>query len=108
MIKIKKIAVFNDLLYSTYENGDNAIVMSKLNDINRSVPTYNPRITHFNQLYHENVHLNYELEIPFLKTILLGYLLKTSKGVIDFNKVTSNASYKMQNKSSNYQQRYFS
>ena len=106
--KNEKIAVFNDLLNNTYGNVDNAIVVLKLNDIIRSVSTYNPRITHFNQLYHDNVHLNYKLGIPFLKNILLGYLLKTSNGVIDFSKVTSNASYKMQNKFSNYQQRYFS
>ena len=106
--KNEKIAVFNVLLNSTYGNVDNAIVVLKLNAIIRSVPTYNPRITQFNQLYHDNVHLNYKLGIPFLKNILLGYLLKTSNGVIDFCKVTSNASYKKQNKFSNYQQSYFS
>ena len=106
--KNEKSAVFNDLLNSTYRNGDNAIVVLKLNDNNRIVPTYNPRITHFNQLYHDNMRLNYKLGITFLKNIMLGYLLKTSNGVIDFCKVTSIASYKMQNKFSNYQQRYFS
>ena len=57
---MKKTAIFNDLLNSTYGNVDNAIVVFKLNDIIQSVPTYNPRITHFNQLYHDNVHLNYK------------------------------------------------
>ena len=98
----------NDLLNSTYGNGDKAIVVFKLNDITRSSPTYNPRITHFNQLYHDNVHLNYKLGISFLKNKLLGYILETSNGVYDFSKVTPNAPYKMQNKFSYYQQRYFS
>ena len=67
--KNEKISiVFNDLLNSTYDNVDNAIVVLQLIDIIRSVPTYNPRITHFNQLYHDNVHLNYKFGIPFLKT----------------------------------------
>ena len=104
---MKKIAVFNDLLKSTYGNVDNAIVVHKLNDFIRSVPTYNSLITHFNQLYHDSVHLNYKLGISLLKNLLLGYLLKTSNGVIEFSNVISNASYKVQNKFSNYQQRYF-
>ena len=106
--KNEKFAVFHDLLNSTYGNVDNAIVVLTLNDIMRSFPTYNPRFTYFNQLYHDNVHLNYKLGVSFLKNILLGYLLKTSNWVIDFSKVTSNASYKIQNKFSNYRQRYFS
>ena len=48
--KNEKIAAFNNLLNSTYGNGDNAIVMLKPNDIIRSVTTYNPRCTYFNQL----------------------------------------------------------
>ena len=96
--KNKKLAVFNDLLNSTYGNGDNETVVLKQSDIIQSVPNYNPRITNFNQLYQDNVHLNYNLGIPFLKNILLVYLLKISNGVIDFSNVTSNASYKMQNK----------
>ena len=37
--KNEKIAVFNDLLNCTYGNGDNAIVLLKLIDIIRSVPS---------------------------------------------------------------------
>ena len=46
----RKSAVFNDVLNSTYGNGDNAIVLLKLNDVIRSVPTFNPRITHTSTL----------------------------------------------------------
>ena len=80
--RMRLIAFQDDLLNSTYGNGDNATAVLKLNDIIRSVPTCNPCITHFNQLYHNNVQLKYKLGIPFFKSSLLGYLLKPQLGLL--------------------------
>ena len=105
--KNDKIPDFNNLIAQKYGDGMENCKILKLNEIIRAVPTYNDQITHFNQLYYDNVHFNYKLGIPFLKNILLGYLLKTSNGAIDFSKISNNPRYKMQSKFSNYQQRFF-
>ena len=67
----------------------------KMNEIKCSIPSFNPKINHYNFLYHKNVHLNFNHGISSLKNHLM-FLLQTSTGTCDTNKLT-NRSFKMNN-----------
>ena len=64
-------AALKERLASLGEN----FVLLKMNYLIRSIPSFNPKINHYNFLYHDNVHLNYNHGIPFLKNHLLMFLL---------------------------------
>ena len=72
-------------------------VLLKVNELIGSIPSFNSKIKHYNFLYHDNVHLNYNHGIPFLKNYLRVFLLQTSTGICDTDKFT-NRSYKMNNR----------
>ena len=84
--------------------GENFVLL-KMNNLIRSIPSFNPKINHYNFLYHDNVHLNYNHGIPFLKNHLLMFLLQTSTGICDTDKFT-NRSYKMNNRFQKFQEQF--
>ena len=65
-----------------------------------------PKINHYNFLYQDNVHLNFNHGNLFLKNHLLMFSLQTSTGICDINKFT-NRSYKMNNRLQNFQEQHW-
>ena len=93
--KNKQFDEFNGLLSSKYNDHASGKFVIRQNELFRYVPRVNNSVAHYNQKYHDNVHLNYRRGIPYLKNILLQ-LLKTSNGAV--NNMSSNVqsqSYKM-------------
>ena len=62
-------AALKERLESLGEN----FVLLKMIKLIRSIPSFNPKFNHYNFLYHDNVHLNFNQDIPFLKNHLLMF-----------------------------------
>ena len=103
--KNKLIDEVNAALKERLESIGENYVLLKMNELIRSIPSFNPKINHYNFLYHYNVHLNFNHGIPFLKNHLM-FLLQTSTGICDTDKFT-NRSYKMNNKFQKLQEQYW-
>ena len=57
--KNKLIDEVNAALKERLESLGENFVLLKMNGLIRSIPSFNPKINHYNFLYHDNVHLIY-------------------------------------------------
>ena len=80
--KNKLIGEFNALLLEKFDGDSSGFQVLKLNQIIRNTPNSNGNVQHYNQLFHDYVHLNYSRGVPMLKHLLLSYLLRTSTGLV--------------------------
>ena len=104
--KNKLIDEVNAALKERLESLGENYVLLKMNELIRSIPSFNPMINHYNFLYHDNVHLNYNHGILFLENHLLMFLLQTSISICDTDKF-SNRSNKMINRFQKFQEQYW-
>ena len=89
---------FNDLIKTYYENDPDINILdfnklfkeigAKTDNIGREIELTNYENSEHNKLYHDNVHLNYRIGIPFLKNHLMRILIDTSDGLISKTRET--------------------
>ena len=89
---------FNDLIKNYYENETNINILdfnklikeigAKTDIIGREIDLTDYENSEYNKLYHDNLHLNYQIGIPFLKNHLMRILIDTSDGLISKTRET--------------------
>ena len=89
---------FNDLIKNYYENETNINILdfnklikeigAKTDNIGREIDLTDYENSEYNKLYHDNLHLNYQIGIPFLKKHLMRILIDTSDGLISKTRET--------------------
>ena len=99
MAKNRMYDEFNDLIKTYYENDPDINILdfnnwikeigAKTDNIGREIDLKDYENSEYNKLYHDNVHLNYRIGIPFLKNHLMPILIGTSDGLISKTRDTS-------------------
>ena len=89
---------FNDLIKTYYENDPEINILdfnklikeigAKTDNIGREIDLTDYENSEYNKLYHDKVHLNYRIGIPFLKIHLMRILIDTSDGLISKTRET--------------------
>ena len=85
---------FNELLLEKFDNDSSGFQVLKLNEVYRNTLNSKGNLQNYNQLFNDNVNLNYSRGVPMLKNLLLSYLLRTSSGLVNArSKMYNNAVY---------------
>ena len=98
MAKNRMYDEFNDLIKTYYENDPDINILdfnklikkigAKTDNIGREIDLTDYENSEYKKLYHDNVHLNYRIGIPFLKNHLMRILIDTSDGLISKTRET--------------------
>ena len=90
--KKKMYDEFNDLIKTYYENDPDINILdfikmikqigARTDNIGHPIDLTDYENSEYNKLYHDNVHLNYRIGIPFLKNHLMRILIDTSDVLI--------------------------
>ena len=81
--KINGIYEFTELLLEKGDNESSDFQVLKLKQIIRNCPYSNGNVHHYNQLFHDNVHLIYSCGLPTLKNLQIRYHLRTLAGLVN-------------------------
>ena len=80
--KNKMIDEFNELLLEKFDKDSMGFDVLKLNQIIRITSNSHGNVQDYNQLFHDNVHLNCSLGVPMFKN-LRSYLQRISSGLVN-------------------------
>ena len=72
----ERIEEFNNLLSDFIQSNDLSVTIKHL-----PVAQLLQKVPNYNNLFHDEIHLNYRIGLPFLKNLLLSALLVTSNGL---------------------------